>query len=475
MQGIIDLIYLDPPFNSNRNYGAPTSKSKESDTGSMDAFTDMWTYDDKAIDRVERICKTTAHPACDLIGGLRAYLEKRDDGMLAYLTYLADRLWLMRGLLKETGSIYLHCDPYANYYLRLLMNSIFGDKNFRNEIVWHYENLSAVKRYFPRKHDTILCYGKSRQDLKTQKDPLLKTKFNPDAVRVPYSESSKNRVKYKGSGFAKKAKGSWIHKDGKIPDSVWDIPLLKGNEREGYPTQKPLKLLDRILLASSNEGDVVLDPFCGCGTALHSAFNLKRQFIGIDISVFSVYSVTKERLREKCGLEVPIYGIPTNIEGARMLAKRNWEAFEAWAAESLNFGDIGILSNKIKRCDGGIDGKGKLFGKTDDGEDEVIVQVKGGAPSIDQVKAFAQIIQSNRRVAAGVFITMDAKDWSSGMEKIARSCGAFTMPNGTRSFRRLHHWPVADRFKGKDGVYPKLPVMVNPLNGKPLLNIGHTF
>ena len=134
-QGIIDLIYADPPFNSNRNYGAPTSQSRESDTGSLDAFTDMWTYDSQAYQRTERICKTAAHPAGDLISGLRSYLEKRDDGMLAYLTYLADRLWLMRGLLKETGSIYLHCDPYANYYLRLLLDAIFGAECYRREII----------------------------------------------------------------------------------------------------------------------------------------------------------------------------------------------------------------------------------------------------------------------------------------------------------------------------------------------------
>ena len=250
---------------------------------------------------------------------------------------------------------------------------------------------------------------------------------------------------------------------------------LSRKESEGYPTQKPLALLDRIIKASSNPGDVVLDPFCGCGTTLHSAFNNQRQFIGIDISVFSVHSVTRKRLKNKCGLEVPIYGIPTNLEGARLLAKQDWESFEAWAAESLNFGDIGILSNKIKRCDGGIDGKGKLYGKTSDGEDEVIVQVKGGTPSMDQVKAFAQTIKSNPRVAAGIFITLEDKDWTKGFEQKALSLGTFNMPNGTRRFRRLQHWPISDRFQGEDGVYPKMPIMVNPLNGKPLVNIGHTF
>lgn len=168
VQGIIDLIYLDPPFNSNRNYGAPTAKSKDSDTGSMDAFTDMWTYDARAYERTERLCKTTAHPACELISGLRSYLEKRDDGMLAYLTYMADRLWLLHGLLKETGSIYLHCDPFASYYLRLLMDSIFGAKNFRNEIVWKRTTSSQkgsqhLSKTWGNNIDTILFYGKSNE------------------------------------------------------------------------------------------------------------------------------------------------------------------------------------------------------------------------------------------------------------------------------------------------------------------------
>ena len=469
VQGIIDLIYLDPPFNSNRNYGAPTAKSKDSDTGSLDAFTDMWTYDQQAYERTERICKTTAHPACELMSGLRGYLEKRDDGMLAYLTYMADRLWLLHGLLKETGSIYLHCDPSANYYLRMLMDSVFGAKNFRNEILWCYTGPGSPKmRQFNRKSDTIFWYSKSQ-----------KWTFNKSKMRIPYKDPKQRPRKAFDTGDAFNSKEiQAMRKRGKVLENWWtDIAIAARSKKEwlGYPTQKPLKLLDRIIKASTDERDVVLDPFCGCGTALHSAFNNNRQFIGIDISVFSVYSVTKERMREKCGIEVPFYGIPTNIAGARLLAKQDWESFEAWAAESLNFGDIGILSNKVKRCDGGIDGKGKLYGKTDDGEDEVIVQVKGGSPSIDQVKAFAQVIKSNPKVAAGIFITLEEKDWSAGMEKWAQSLGSFRMPDGTRSFRRLQHWPVSDRFEGEDGVYPKMPVMVNPLNGKPLVNIGHTF
>ena len=486
VQGIIDLIYLDPPFNSNRNYGAPTSKSKDSDTGSMDAFTDMWTWDEQSAERVEVILKTPAHPARELFASLRGYLEKRDAGMLAYLSYMADRLWLCQQLLKETGSIYLHCDPTANYYLRLLMDAIFGAKNFRNEIVWCYTGPSNTKRWFPRKHDTILCYGKTRQ---TPKSKAIETKFNPEAVRIPYSEDyvkrfakQYNEGKEKSKIFAgghNTERNQELAKQGKTPEDWWTdispVGRIKG-EYLGFPTQKPLALLDRIINASTNEGDVVLDPFCGCGTTIHSAINNKRRFVGIDISVFSIHSVTKDRIAEECGIDIPVYGIPTNITGARLLAKQDPFAFEAWAAETLNFGDIGILSNKIKRGDGGIDGKGLLYGKTEDGEDEVIVQVKSGRVSVDSVRAFAEVIKSNPRVAAGIFITMDDKEWTKGFEQKALSLGTFKMPNGTRQFRRMQHWPVSDRFKNKgEGEYPKMPIMVNPLNGKPLVNIGTTI
>ena len=461
---VADLIYGDPPFNSNRNYGAPTSKAKETDTGSMDAFTDMWTYDDKAIARTKRICKSVGHPASRLIQSLKDWLEEEDSGMLAYLTYMADRLWKLHGMLKPTGSIYLHCDPFANYYLRLLLDAIFGKKNFRNEIVWCYTGPGSPKmRQFSRKSDTILWYSKGE-----------KWTFNRDKMRIPYKDPMQRPRKAFDTGDAFNPKEiQAMRKRGKVLENWWtDIAIAARSKKEwlGYPTQKPLKLLDRIIKASSNEGDVVLDPFCGCGTALHSAANNKRQFIGIDISVFSVYSVTKERMRDKCGIEVPIKGIPTNMAGARLLAKQDKFAFESWAGEVLNFGNIGILSNKIQRCDGGIDGKGKLLEETEDGKDEVIVQVKGGGFTINDVKAFKETIQSKKRVAAGIFITLDGKGWSDGMEKIARSCGTFKMPNAQfdRDYRVMQHWPVENLFVEPEPIFPKMPVMINPLNNKPL-------
>ena len=265
MRGIdsecIDLIYLDPPFNSKHNYAAPIGSE-----AAGAEFKDMWSLDDVDAQWIELIVKD--HP--DLHAILKAV---PDDSDKSYLVYMAVRLLEMHRILKLTGSIYLHCDPTMNAWLRIVCDCIFGKRNFRNEIVWHYSNLSATRRYFPKKHDTILFFSKS--DAWT---------FNDKAVRIAYSESSNDRVKYKGSGFAKNAKGSWIHPDGKIPDSVWDIPLLKGNEREGYPTQKPLKLVHRIIVASSNKGDWVLDPFCGCATTCVAAHFLERKWIGIDIS-----------------------------------------------------------------------------------------------------------------------------------------------------------------------------------------------
>ena len=490
VQGIIDLIYLDPPFNSNRNYGAPTSKSKDSDTGSMDAFTDMWTWDERSAERVENILKTPAHPARELIAILRGYLLQRDSGMLAYLSYMADRLWLCQQLLKETGSIYLHCDPTANYYLRLLMDAIFGQENYRNEIVWHYNRFSRRGDAFPSMHDTILFYGKGKRiefnKLRTQPKDTARIEKGWHTV-VDQGERKLlvyDQEKFDAANNAGKINlqkySRVVFTDARQPalGNVWEIPIINpmSSERQGYPTQKPLPLLDRIIKASTNEGDVVLDPFCGCGTTIHSAINNNRRFIGIDISVFSIHSVTHKRIKSKCGIDIPVYGIPTNIEGARLLAKQDPFAFEAWAAETLNFGDIGILSNKIKRGDGGVDGKGLLYGKTEDGEDEVIVQVKSGHVSKDNVRAFAQIIQSNPRVAAGIFITLDDKEWTKGFEQKALSLGTFKMPNGTRRFRRMQHWPISDRFKNKgEGEYPKMPIMVNPLNGKPLVNIGTTI
>ena len=269
----VDLIYLDPPFNSNRNYSAPVG-SKAAGA----SFKDAWTLSDIDHAWIDVIAADNK-PMADLIDGIGKVNGKGDK---SYLIFMARRLLEMRRVLKETGSIYLHCDPTMSHALKLLMDCIFGKRNFRNEIIWCYTGPSNVNKHFPRKHDVILFYAKSPLSI-----------FNKDAVRVPYKS---------GIGIGKGGKADSIFRSGdnakriaqllrigKVPfdwfadDYLTNISAWK-KERTGYPTQKPLALLERIIKASSNEDDVILDPFCGCATACVAAERLGRQWVGIDIS-----------------------------------------------------------------------------------------------------------------------------------------------------------------------------------------------
>ena len=284
----IDLIYLDPPFNSKKQYKAPIGSPAEGAT-----FKDIWTDEDIKYEWHGQI----AEEHQELYQIIQAAAAVYDPSMKIYLTAMAVRLFEMKRLLKPTGSIYLHCDPTANHYLKLVMDSIFGKKHFRNEIVWCYTGPSNTKRWFPRKHDIILFYAKSDASF-----------FYRDAVRVPYSESFILRRRYSEGESGITAGYSEGREDGevtasfgsgKIIEDFWtDIPAgghISKQERTGWPTQKPLALLERIIKASSNAGDVVLDPFCGCATACVAAEQLGRHWIGIDISP-SAEVITKIRL-----------------------------------------------------------------------------------------------------------------------------------------------------------------------------------
>ncbi|MYB63678.1 site-specific DNA-methyltransferase, partial [Candidatus Poribacteria bacterium] len=264
MRGIdsetIDLIYLDPPFNTNRNYKAPIGSAAE---GAQ--FKDIWTDADIKQEWHGHIA--AEHE--ELYQVIHASEFIHGKSMKIYLTAMAVRLFEMQRLLKPSGSIYLHCDPTASHYLKLILDDMFNGDNFRNEIVWHYYNGSSnSKRNYARKHDTILFYANGKENM-----------FDDVAAREPYAENSnwvKNPKSYGGDYKA--------NPNGKRMHDVWRIPSLNNmaKERTGYPTQKPLALLDRIIKASSNENDVVLDPFCGCATACVAAEKLQRQWIGID-------------------------------------------------------------------------------------------------------------------------------------------------------------------------------------------------
>ena len=272
MRGIdsetIDLIYLDPPFNSKKQYKAPIGSPAEGAE-----FKDIWTDEDIKHEWHGEIAETNE----ELYQIIQASEVVYDKSMKIYLTAMAVRLFEMRRILKPMGSIYLHCDPTASHYLKLVMDSLFGKQNFRNEIVWYYKNASRGKSIFAKSHDLVLWYSISSDFI-----------FNRDDILMPY-ESGMTKWRYKQKG-KKPPKG-------KTPDDVLTLPAINtmAKERTGWPTQKPLALLEHIIKASSNKNDVVLDPFCGCATACVAAELLQRQWIGIDISP-SAEDITKYRL-----------------------------------------------------------------------------------------------------------------------------------------------------------------------------------
>ena len=279
----VDLIYLDPPFNSNRSYAAPVGSA-----AAGAAFKDTWTLSDLDVAWMGLIADE--QPAMYQV--LQAAGMTHGKGMQSYLCMMAVRLLQMKRVLKDTGSIYLHCDPTASHYLKLVMDAIYGTRNFRNEIIWAYRGGGSPKKDFGRRHDVILRYSVTND-----------YRFVPDAVRIPYQAEGIGRTddamwgRHKGSDKVYKP-----HALGKVPEDWWPINVLNANdpERMGYPTQKPLVLLERIIKASSNEGDIVLDPFCGCATACVAAENLDRHWIGIDISPKAVELVNM-RLQESMG------------------------------------------------------------------------------------------------------------------------------------------------------------------------------
>ena len=282
---LVDLIYLDPPFNSKRMYSAPVG-SKAAGA----SFKDMWTWKDVN----EYYLDTLADQFSVLAKYIASVGVVHGKPMMAYLTYMAQRIVEMHRVLKDTGSLYLHCDSTASHYLKIMLDFVFGKNNFRNEILWCYTGPgSPGMRQFNRKSNTIFWYSKSKT-----------WTFNKDAVRMPYKDKNQTFRKIFDT------KGGWTEEDveelrgkGKIPENWWtDIAIVARSKRErtGYPTQKPLKLLKRIILASSNEGDIVMDPFCGCATTCVAAEQLGRKWMGIDIEKQPV-KILIDRLSDASG------------------------------------------------------------------------------------------------------------------------------------------------------------------------------
>lgn len=282
----VDLIYLDPPFNSDHNYAAPIG-SKAAGA----AFKDTWGLSD--IDLAWLLDFEKNNP--DITKVINATLTDSDK---AYLIYMAPRLLEMRRLLKPTGSIYLHCDPTMSHYLKLLMDAIYGRKNFQNEIIWCYSTSGRTKRFFARKHDTILLYTASSEAFWGD----YRIPVSPDYLASHYRQKDEHGRICRIREDAGKVR-VYYPEEGMICNDWWEIPYVNSmsKERTGYPTQKPLTLLRRIIEASSKEGDIVLDPFCGCATACVAANDLERQWVGIDISP-KAYELVRDRIQTGGGL-----------------------------------------------------------------------------------------------------------------------------------------------------------------------------
>ena len=270
----VDLIYLDPPFNSRRSYNIPHSK--------IHAFNDIWRWDESVATAYQGIVDNGG-TVSQAMQALNMLLSTGD--MLAYLVMMAPRLIELKRVLKPTGSVYLHCDPTASHYLRILMDVVFGPKSFQNEIIWHYGLGGSSPKRWSRKHDNIFFYSRTKN-----------WRFLP--LMIP---ATSNRMR----GQKKKM------------TDVWDIPTINNmaKERVGYPKQKPRVLLERIIAASSNEGNLVLDPFCGSGTTVAVAESLKRRWIGIDNSHVAI-AFTRKYLRNVFGggIEYQVIGLPANLE-----------------------------------------------------------------------------------------------------------------------------------------------------------------
>ncbi len=381
-----DLIYLDPPFNSNRAYNI----IYPGDLGQVTAFEDTWYWTpecDAHLRDMEHL------EAKNILSALVGALGKVQ--MCAYLINMAVRLIEIRRVLKSTGTAYLHCDPTASHYLKVVMDAVFGKENFRNEIVWCYRGGGVPKNDFARKHDIILRYSKG--------DTVT---FNVDAVRIPYSEDSAERLVYTARSFRQNRVYDSYEKNpkGKHPEDWWEIqPVMPSSkERLGYPTQKPIKLLERILKASSNKGDLVFDPFCGCGTTVAAAEKLGRNWIGIDITYSAIAAIRERFKRHKLNVwgNIQVLGEPRSEEEVEAKLIRSQSARARKEFEKFCVTTVEGLPNDKMGADGGIDGRIQL-----PNNDIAIISVKSGQVGVAQIRELKGLL--NRRNKVGIFITKE--------------------------------------------------------------------
>ncbi len=441
----VDLIATDPPFNSKRDYFVPYRDERGQEPDSLvKAFTDTWIWGDAAEETCRHLIVEEGGQIGDAIQGLRQFLN--ETPMMAYLVMMAARIVEMRRVLKDTGSLYLHCDPSASHYLKIILDTVFGAGNFRNEIVWCYRGGGVPKSDFSRKHDILFRYSKTNDMI-----------FNVDDIRVPYSQESQDRLKYKARAF----RGNRVYDNynmnekGKHPEDWWVMqPIMPSSkERTGYPTQKPLELYERIVKASSNKGDLVLDPFCGCGTTLMAAESQERQWIGIDLTYLATGAVKMqvEKFFPQLRDSITITGTPEDATTALQLASTDSRGFEEWCVTYV----LKFKSNAKKVADGGIDGTytfpiGKVKGRQAYGK--MVAQVKGGNYTLSQIRDF-RTAMLNEKADLGVFVV--TRKPTQGMLNEAQRAGIYEHPVYDMSIPCVQIYEIQDFFKG---IFPKMPL-----------------
>jgi DNA modification methylase len=491
----VDLVYLDPPFNSARNYNVLfEERDGTRASAQIQAFEDTWQWDEAASAAYHEMVESGDGKVSEALQAFRMFLG--DNDMLAYLSMMAPRLVELRRVLKQTGSLYLHCDPTASHYLKLLLDGVFGPENFQSEIAWKRTGSHSSARRWGPVHDVLLFYAKhagshiwnrpyvplSSEHLETHYRKVSESgrRFDYGELTAPGTRNGRSGVPWRG--FDVTAIGRhWtttvenlerMHSQGRIylsPNGGWprviryedeskgralgdiweDIPPLnmRATERLGYPTQKPEALLERIISASSNVGDLVLDPFCGCGTSIAAAQKLGRRWVGIDITHLAI-GLIRTRLRDSyTDIEFDVIGEPTTIEGATELAETDPYQFQWWA-----LGLVGARRSEQKKgADKGIDGRlffhdGTAAGKTN----QIILSVKAGKLHATYVRDLRGVIE-RERATIGVLLCLDEP--TKQMRAEAASAGFYESRWGNHP--RVQIITVGDILDGRQIDYPR--------------------
>ena len=430
----IDLIYLDPPFNSNRNY-------KDSEA-QLTAFEDTWHWDLAAEETYRALVTETSPKIATMIGAVRELVGTNQ--MMAYLVMMTIRLIELYRVLKPQGSLYLHCDPTMSHYLKMILDLIFGGQYFRSEIIWSYRRWPSKTLNYQHMHDVLFYYAK-------HEPPTFNVLYEPATEGfLKRFEGKKNRLE---PGATKKH-ATEEDTPGMPLRDVWDISIIAGSsaERLGYPTQKPVALLERIIQVSSHAGDIIFDPFCGCGTAVHAAHKLQRKWIGIDITHLAI-ALQKYRLKDAFHLvekhDYQVIGEPEDLLAARQLAQDDRYQFQWWALSLIQAQPL-TSPPSPPRFGEGSEGRGRKQGKkgSDKGIDgmitflddpktkpqKLIVQVKSGKVKSGDIRDLVGTLD-REKAAIGVFLTLEEP--TKEMQTEAVSAGFYHSPNWQKDYPKL--------------------------------------